>query len=349
MSIVILIGLIVIAAQAFSRLQPEKFLADHRLEITTQACQYARRYLERDRWYRTLGAWVGLCVAVASSTVLNLPSGFGTLHIAAIVAGSSVGVIWAARAPRYERPAQRGASLQPRYLDDYTTARMRRWEVAADMICCGSLLALTAAMTQASERVGSRWALAGTAVAALCLPAISRAQRTIVAAPRPLADPHLIAVDDARRASVVQSLHHCALALAACGLTVACSGFFVLSSRWEVRDHEVPIYRSNIAQSASFSSGELAANGDFVVYTGAAGSSGFTDAVVVRSPTGQPNEGSVQWSVSARPNQSILIATWALAILSLVQWRRIRRAPFTPIAPTVGAARHAAHSPTASR
>ncbi len=345
-----LLGVIVVWTRAGRLPNAERFLAVHDLPASDDAMLLARTFLWRERWWRLLCAWSGLFLVSAYQGFVPGTAHLGVPHLAAAVAGSAVGVAWAARPPRRTAGDRRSASLTARSVDDFLPRRARTIEViGVAVVGVGSFATWAIGMQRDASRSATAALLVGVA-ASIGFVSVRRRQRRVVEAGRPPLDPDLEGADDARRGSTVQSLHHallsglCCAAIAAIGIAWSYSGQLVVryDGRVMYRDAN-PGASWRVAPTPT---------GEVVLWT-----TGRDDAdrhVTIAPPdTGSTPPSLDRWQVNGALGQGVSAAGQAttgplppLASLLLLgaaiaEWSRIRRAPYQPLLRRPGAHRTA--------
>ncbi|HMT25550.1 MAG TPA: hypothetical protein PKD07_14550, partial [Microthrixaceae bacterium] len=202
-----LLGVIVVWTRAGRLPNAERFLAVHDLPASDDAMLLARTFLWRERWWRLLCAWSGLFLVSAYQGFVPGTAHLGVPHLAAAVAGSAVGVAWAARPPRRTAGDRRSASLTARSVDDYLTRRARTIEViGVAVVGVGSFATWAIGMQRDASRSATAALLVGVA-ASIGFVSVRRLQRRGVEGRRPPLRPRPHAADEARPASSVQFAH----------------------------------------------------------------------------------------------------------------------------------------------
>ncbi len=209
--------LMVARGRAWGPSAAEKFLSAWGLAVTASTVSLSRRQLERDVWFRRLGAWSGFFVATGWKIVTRDKLVVDVSTLAVVLAGSSLGVVWSARPPRRQTGSVRSAALRPRDVADYRSEGTQRleWGAAGLVLVTAVAVALVAWQRELGSGIVIRAALP-VLLGVIVTPAVRRLQRRVVEHPQPARDTDLLAVDDAHRASTVQSLHHALVGLQLC-------------------------------------------------------------------------------------------------------------------------------------
>lgn len=209
--------LIVARGRAWGPPAAERFLSAWGLAVTSSTVALSRRQLERDVWFRRLGAWSGCFVATGWRIVTRGQFVIDVSTLAVVLAGSSLGVVWSARPPRPLIRSVRSASLRPREVADYRSVGSERleWGAVGLVLVTASAVTFMAWQRGLASEVVVRAALP-VLLAAIVTPAVRRLQRRVVEHPQPARHAELLAVDEAHRASTVQSLHHALVGLLLC-------------------------------------------------------------------------------------------------------------------------------------
>jgi hypothetical protein len=212
---ILLIGLLVtLAALLFAgnRPTPERFAAAHRLALNDVTRERVAARLRRTYRGRLLGGTAGFVIAIVIALVTERRPGYATA-LAAILAGTLVGIALAQFVARPEPGTVRAASLDARRPADY---RPRGATVALG-ISLGLLLAYALACLLVP--VQGRILLTAIVVPLLAVAAVALGawlERRVVELAPPLGDPAAVAVDDALRSGAVRAIHHSTIGIVLC-------------------------------------------------------------------------------------------------------------------------------------
>jgi len=199
-----LVFLLIGCAAAFlygpvSRARVRRFAERQQLPITATNGHLVIAYLATTRRWRTVGLLVGLA---AFNTWALVHNGLG-LNSTALLAGWFVGALIAEARVLHLAPAgPRQASLQPRRLPAYL-GPISRWVLpaAVGLTTAGMLIAVAFAIRRGESVVlVLAWWIAALVIAGV----VWYTQLRVLRRPQPLAEPDVIAADDAVRS---RSLH----------------------------------------------------------------------------------------------------------------------------------------------
>jgi len=200
-SVVAVIGCAVdVARGPVSRGRLERFARRQLLQITPGNGNHVIRYLASTRRWRVAGLVGGILV---SSTWYAATEGF-RIDFLTLLAGWFAGALVAEVAmARRSLGQRRTASLEPRLPGAYLPRTA--WAFPAVAAALSVAVATATAIAAALDRAEPSWAAAFWAVVALAVAVTVRAaQGYVLRRPQPLADPDVLAADDAIRS---RSLH----------------------------------------------------------------------------------------------------------------------------------------------
>ena len=216
--VIVVVAVVLVARGSSWGASPsERFLAAWALPTTAATVALSSRQLGRDGCFRRLGAWIGFFLATGWRLAADNKFSVDVSTLALVLAGSCLGVVWAARPPRPRPGSIRSAVIRPREIVNYRAEGSQRseWGLATLVLVIGALVASVAQWRGLGGGVAGRAAItAGLALIATTL--VQRLQRRVVEHPQPASDAELLAVDDAHRSSTVDSLHHAVMGLLLC-------------------------------------------------------------------------------------------------------------------------------------
>lgn len=207
----------VVALAAFllwgTRPGPERFAAANGLTLDDETRAVVAAALRRTARGRLLGSAIGLLIAIGLAALGGTRVNF-TGGLAAILAGTLIGIALAQFTRSRDTRAVRVASLETRDADDYRPPRAK----ATIGITLGVLVAYAATLLTAGA--SGRMLLFVIVVPALAVAAVVLGvwlQRRIVEHAREPLHAEQARVDDALRASAVRAVHHATIGLILCG------------------------------------------------------------------------------------------------------------------------------------
>ena len=323
-----------------TRTDSDRFLRSRHLPITAATRELAKRFLDRDAWFRRFGAWVALFLVIGwyRTAGIHQNDPVAQIGFALVLAGSSLGVVWAARRPRRQRGTERSASIRPRAVDDFLPpwARRRELELATFAVAIAAIAAGFARQRDMTIR------MAICAAFAITVPlAIRRLQRRVLELAQPAAASDLVLVDDAHRASTVQALHHAGIGLLCCVGIIACASMALVGQTIEARDGTRVVSRVELGATGSLSVV------DRQVYLRTTTDDGRIHLRQIGTEPASANTSTEAVDTGlhlVRPYTWLGLANLIAVVLSikvLIEWTRIRTAPFQPLTTTIGTERSA--------
>jgi hypothetical protein len=325
-----MVGLLLAALLWGNRPTPARFAAANGLTLDDETRAEVRAALRRTYRGRVLGGSASFVIAVAFGVATGTDFSF-TRGLAAVLAGTLVGIALAQFTPAPAPGAVRVASLDARDVDDYRPRRAKVvLGVALGILLGYSVSFLAFGATGAMVVIVPVVALAGIAVVVLG----GWIQRRIVEQARARVDEDQARVDDALRASAVRAVHHATVGILLCGIAFV----GITGARWGPIDVEVAgETRFQLAPGAS----DVVTGGERIWWTDF---SGDRHARVVPRAVGHIT-GWHQRSES--PAVSIVGAFLALlaGVGAVLEWREAARAWRRP-RPTRPAPDHPQLAPT---
>ncbi|MEU3454780.1 hypothetical protein ABZ671_14415 [Micromonospora sp. NPDC006766] len=181
-----------------SRARLEGFAQKQRLDVTVGNGDRVIAYLAVTRRWRCAGAGLGCAIGFA----WGLPEGRFQVNFLALFAGWFVGALVAELAlARVRRGTRRAASLAVRTLATYLVPLTRGMlPLAAVVLTAASIVVLMHRAPQSVPAAAMAWIGFGTAILSL----VTLVRRQVVTRARPVAEPDVLAADDAIR---TRSLH----------------------------------------------------------------------------------------------------------------------------------------------
>jgi hypothetical protein len=233
---ILLVGLLAaLAALLFAgnRPTPERFAAAHRLTLDPETRARVASRLRRTYRGRMLGGALGFVVAIVIAIASGRRLSYAT-GLAAILAGTLVGIALAQFVARPEPGTLRAASLDARRPADFRP----RGAVVALGVSLGLLLAYAVACLLVPVRgriLVTVIVVPVLAIAAAALGALLE-HRVVELAP-PLGEPAAVAVDDALRSGAVRAIHHATIGIVLC----AAAFLGITGSSWTVMQAKVGV------------------------------------------------------------------------------------------------------------
>lgn len=217
------------AARRYPERSLDSWAVAHGLQITDANRTLVTWYLRTGRQLRTIGVLAGLVLPPLCSIAFTGVDYYGgaSFGYLGLICGHLAGSLYAELALTRPTGPRAQASLVPRQLSDYLPGRMR---IAPRAVAGAALVAGVAATLLPNEsqlvfigppRPNVEIALLATAVVAV-VALVEALERLVVRRPQSVANPDLLAADDAIRASSVHSLCGAGMAIA----LILASGIF---------------------------------------------------------------------------------------------------------------------------
>lgn len=255
-AVIILLLVLTVQSRSSFELDAEQYAGLHRLRVDRDILRLIDNHLERNRWYRKTGAWLGFLAATAYAAAQPGPSRFPAFPLPQILAGSLVGMACAEAYRIRDLPTRyRSADVAPRSVFDYRTQRAHyTLDVVLVAVVFAGIGAIVAGCRGGAELAPDVLPYVGLALAAVGFEHFLA--RRIVWRGQPAGDDDLVAADDHVRATALESIRLSALGFVLCMLVLIGAGFANASGAIGYRDSAGMVSRvPEFAESSAIRNG----------------------------------------------------------------------------------------------